>query len=208
MEKEKESGNNIIGIFMIGEEEGMNFSMGHCCLISFSTREYYILLTAFFISFPNSPSFFKKRGPAFPIPSSSPSFSSLPPRPQPSPAIRYQCLVLLPHEPADDAHGPGTVADPVSNAGQCPIQYPGLLPCSISPPSLSFLSSPLYRCPRSNILASWYYRNSRQSVAEVVPRARRTRSPALLLQRRPARRHPRGSEAGPPRYAIILISST
>jgi hypothetical protein len=30
-----------------------------------------------------------------------------------------------PHEPADDAHGPGTAADPQSNAGQCPIQYPG-----------------------------------------------------------------------------------
>lgn len=42
------------------------------------------------------------------------------------------------------------------------------------------------------------------SAAEVAPRAQRIRSPALRPQRRLARNHPGGNEAGLPRYASFL----
>ena len=105
-----------------------------------------------------------------------------------------------PHEPTDEARGPGTAVDPASNTGLYPIQYPGLLPC---PSSLLIVLLPLL-ITLSPPFPQPLPQKLPRSVAEAVPRAPRTRSPALLPQRPPARRLPRGNEAGPPRYASFL----
>jgi len=105
-----------------------------------------------------------------------------------------------PHEPTDEARGPGTAVDPASNTGLYHIQYPGLLPY---PSSLLIVLPPLLITP-SPPFPQPLPQKLPQSVVEAVPRAPRTRSPVLPPQRPPARRHPRGNEAGPPRYASFL----
>ena len=145
---------------MIGGGEQMDLSIGLCCsLISFSTREYSILLTAIFISFPNSPSSSKKEGPLF-----HPFFLPLLVLTASPPSTEsYDPLSMSgspPREPADDAHGPGTATDAASNTGQCPIQYPGLLPC---PSSSSLSSSPLPLSLPSIEHSSWCHRDSRKA---------------------------------------------
>lgn len=167
----------------------MNLSIGLCLLISFSTREYSILLTAFFYIISQPSLFFKKRGPAFPILLPPPSFSSPSSSSSNEPHNPFSMSGSPPHESADDAHGPGTAADPASNTGQYPIQYPGLLPfpnspclSSALPPPHSPFTPPPFIVPL-NSDSQPVLQKLPLNAAEVALRARRTRSPELRPQR-------------------------
>ena len=152
---------------MIGREGKIKMNIKDGTLLFVDTyhfpraRIFYSVNRFFYIIYQPS-LFFKKRGPAF--------LSLLPPPPFPHrlpvPSTEsYDPLSMSgspPREPADDAHGQGTAVDPASNTGQCPIQYPGLLP---RPSSSSPLScSPLALSPRPPIESfSCHHRNSREA---------------------------------------------
>lgn len=162
----------------------MNLSIGLCLLISFSTREYSILLTAFFISFPNSPSSSKKEGPLFQSFFPPPPFPRPPPRPPTSPTIRYQCLAPPRTNPQTMPTGqaqPLTLhPTPVSTPFSIPVCFRSktrpayrLLSLLLLPPHPPLFILPLDPDSRSVL------QMLPLSAAEAAPRAQRTRSPEL-----------------------------
>ncbi|KAF9642773.1 hypothetical protein BDM02DRAFT_1938936 [Thelephora ganbajun] len=184
--------------------EQMNIGIGLCCLlISFSTREYSILLTAFFISFPNSPSLQKKRA-RFSSPSSSPSFSSPPPCPQPSPIIRYQCLVL---------HRPNPQTMPMGQAQRLTLRptqvsTPFSIPVCFRAQALLAYRYPLslYRSPGSKILAATTETPARRGRGR--PKGSKNKKSGTSTTEATGEEAPKRKRGRPPKVCIILISYT
>ena len=180
----------------------MNLSMRLCLLISFSTREYSILLTAFFYIISQPSLFFRKRGPGFPILLPRPPFPRPPPRPPASPTIRYQCLVPPRTNPQTMPTGQAQRLTlrptPVSALFSIPV-------CFRSQTRPAYRPSPSLCCPLRFITGAT---DAPPKRGRGRPKGSKNKKSGTLTADAAGEETPKRKRGRPPKVRIILISSS